>query len=105
MDTNQTRLDDSDPWTESGAMVYVTLTVATFSAVAMCCTWFITRHSTINSYFQGQTQYGVVDDSEEEIELCPSSKEVVEEDNSSAFTLEDPSDSGSEEEDTQTQPV
>ena len=29
-----------DPWVESGAMVYVALTVATFSAVMMCCTWF-----------------------------------------------------------------
>lgn len=34
--TNATSLD-KNPWEESGAMVYVAITVATFSAVTMCC--------------------------------------------------------------------
>ena len=82
----------SEPWKESGAMVYVALTVATLSAVIMCCVWFIKQR--INN------DYGTVrEDEEEEIELnrrSPSpepnafsdqkSEEVASPD---AFTLED----------------
>jgi hypothetical protein len=60
----------SDPWTESGAMVYVALTVATFSAVAMCCTWFLTQHPSFASRRGNPTDYGVVggeDDAEVEL--------------------------------------
>jgi len=34
----------TDTWKESGAMVYVALTVATFSAVLTCCIWFAKKH-------------------------------------------------------------
>ena len=50
----------SNPWKESGAMVYVALTVATFSATTMCCVWFVKRHRV-------QTTYTSVE--EEEMEL------------------------------------
>ena len=51
----------SEPWKESGAMVYVALTVATLSAVIMCCVWFIKQR--INN------DYGTVrEDDEEEVE-------------------------------------
>ena len=60
----------SDPWTESGAMVYVALTVATFSAVAMCCTWFLTQHPSFASWRGKPTDYGAVDGEDEaEVEL------------------------------------
>jgi len=82
----------SEPWKESGAMVYVALTVATLSAVIMCCVWFIKQR--INN------DYGTVrEDEEEEIELnrrSPSpepnafSEQKIEEVASpGAFTLED----------------
>lgn len=61
MDTN------NNPWVESGAMVYVAITVATMSAVIMCCTWFITHNSAIQRWWHGKAQYDGVD--EEEIEL------------------------------------
>jgi len=62
MDTN------NNPWVESGAMVYVAITVATMSAVIMCCTWFITHNSAMQRWWHGKAQYDGVDD-EEEIEL------------------------------------
>ena len=101
----------SEPWKESGAMVYVALTVATLSAVIMCCVWFIKQR--INN------DYGTVrEDEEEEIELnrrSPSpepnafSDQKIEEDqspNSDAFTLEasDSDTSEREEEETPTGP-
>lgn len=36
--TNSTN-DSPNSWEESSAMVYVALTVATFSAVVICCVW------------------------------------------------------------------
>jgi hypothetical protein len=57
----------SNPWKESGAMVYVALTVATFSATTMCCVWFVKRH-------QAQTTYQPVD--EEEMELTKVESQV-----------------------------
>ena len=104
----------SEPWKESGAMVYVALTVATLSAVIMCCVWFIKQR--INN------DYGTVrEDEEEEIELnrrSPSpdpnafSDQKIEEDqntpepSSDAFTLEasDSDTSEREEEETPTGP-
>jgi len=82
----------SEPWKESGAMVYVALTVATLSAVIMCCVWFIKQR--INN------DYGTVrEDEEEEIELnrrSPSpepgtfsEQKIDNQPNSEAFTLED----------------
>lgn len=53
----------SDPWVESGAMVYVALTVATISAVIMCCTWFITHNSEVLRWWKGDN-YGIVSDGE-----------------------------------------
>lgn len=103
---NQTNITDtsdtiasgttSEPWKESGAMVYVALTVATLSAVIMCCVWFIKQR--INN------DYGTVrEDEEEEIELnrrSPSPEQNtfpdqkiedqnIAEPSSDAFTLDD----------------
>jgi len=96
--TNSTQII-RDTWKESGAMVYVALTVAIFSMVTMCCVWFIKKHSQ-----EERSDYVPV---EEEVELTQarSSEEEEEEidlglreskDNTAAFTL---SDSGSSEED------
>jgi len=67
MDTN------NNPWVESGAMVYVAITVATMSAVIMCCTWFITHNTALQRWWHGAPQYGGLDDEEEEIELIDES--------------------------------
>lgn len=66
---NSTTNSITSPWVESGAMVYVAITVATLSAVIMCCTWFITHNKTIKQWRGSKNQYGVVDDEEENIEL------------------------------------
>ena len=80
----------SDPWVESGAMVYVALTVATLSAVIMCCTWFVKQR--VN-----KSDYGTVNVSEEEEE--EEDIPLVAEEDSTAFTLDDSSaDEGSSEE-------
>jgi hypothetical protein len=65
--TNQTHVNDNqttNPWVESGAMVYVALTVATLSAVIMCCVWFV-KHRLNNK----KNKYGSVSTGEEQIEL------------------------------------
>lgn len=101
MDTN------NNPWVESGAMVYVAITVATMSAVIMCCTWFITHNTALQRWWHGKAQYGGLDDEEEEIELIEEKNDTIPEsseksytdsqpEDTSAFTLEDggSSDSG-----------
>jgi len=93
---NQTNLTNSDntnnqPWEESGAMVYVALTVATLSAIIMCCVWFLKQWVT--------TRYGTLDTElpEEEVELRSSSpQETSSKSRSDVFTLEG-SESDSEE--------
>ena len=60
MDTN------NNPWVESGAMVYVAITVATMSAVIMCCTWFITHNTALQRWWHGKAQYGNIDGEEED---------------------------------------
>ena len=104
-----------DPWVESGAMVYVALTVATFSAVMMCCTWFFKEHwakSTKYSTLSVDEQVELtshVSDSEEDIDLgletspvLSSRDDSVEEQSAqpepdpSVFSLEDPGDGSSE---------
>lgn len=66
--SNETNITTtSDPWVESGAMVYVALTVATCSAVIMCCTWFISHNSELLRWWKGD-HYGVVNE-EENVEL------------------------------------
>tara|TARA_B110000977_G_scaffold195274_1_gene273431 strand:- start:1137 stop:1496 length:360 start_codon:yes stop_codon:yes gene_type:complete len=95
---NNTRV--SDPWVESGAMVYVALTVATLSAVIMCCTWFIKQRFNKNGY---GTLDVTADDEEEDIPLVVGQVELSEnfsddgddgDDDrppSAAFTMEDSS--------------
>lgn len=51
----------ADPWAESGAMLYVAMSVAIFSAVIMCCTWFLTHGRDKNA------RYGTI--REEDVEL------------------------------------
>ena len=65
---NQTSINGqtSNPWVESGAMVYVALTVATLSAVIMCCVWFVKHRLNSNV----TNRYGSVStNTEEQIEL------------------------------------
>ena len=62
-DTNQ------NPWIESGAMVYVAITVATMSAIIMCCTWFITQNRAFRRWRTGKVQYNGLDDDDEEEEI------------------------------------
>lgn len=91
-----TRDNSSQVWEESGAMVYVALTVATLSAVIMCCVWFIKQRMN-NGYgsLDGETP-------EEEVELRKSTTPVQEEEECESkssrdvFTLEG-SESGSDE--------
>jgi len=96
--TNVTNVQDA--WVESGAMVYVSLTVATFSAIVMCCTWFVTHNSDIRKWWSGE-HYGIVDDGED-IELTGDSDEeepgepdeevIFDSRSEGAFTLEGSSD-------------
>ena len=101
-----TTTDSKNPWEESGAMVYVALTVATFSAVTMCCVWFFKQR------WLKTTTYGTVNEEEDDMELTAghdsSSEEEIPLDNytddpqtvepdSSAFTL-DGSDADEEQE-------
>jgi len=65
---------NNNPWVESGAMVYVAITVATMSAVIMCCTWFITHNTVIQRWWHGASHYGGLDGEEEEIELIVESQ-------------------------------
>lgn len=75
---NATSTESNDPWVESGAMVYVALTVATFSAVIMCCTWFVTHSSRVKRWRNGTNVYGVVS-SGDDVELTPNEDEDDEE--------------------------
>lgn len=92
-----TSIDNSSQvWEESGAMVYVALTVATLSAVIMCCVWFIKQRM--------NNGYGSLDGErpEEEVELRKSTTSVQEDEEGESkssrdvFTLEG-SESGSDE--------
>lgn len=99
--TSNQSTNESDPWVESGAMVYVAITVATCSAVIMCCTWFITHNKAVKRWLRGQSVYNTVADSDDEVEIQLTSAKEEEEgdfpnDNSSSFTLEDNEDSESE---------
>jgi len=92
MNNTNTTQHIRDTWKESGAMVYVALTVAIFSMVTMTCVWFIKHRKKHNN-----TDYNVVE--EEEVELTRPEMSGDEEeidlglneskDNTDAFTLED----------------
>jgi hypothetical protein len=84
----------STPWKESGAMVYVALTVAIFSAVTMCCVGVAKRQ-------RAQTTYTSVEEEDMELTRVEQSDTRTEEivfeqkghiDDSSAFTLDDSDD-------------
>lgn len=77
--TNVTRVS-VDPWVESGAMVYVALTVATFSALIMCCTWVF------KEYFAKPKNYTSID-REEEIELTSNRNDQESSDEEISLTL------------------
>jgi len=98
---NQTITDSqNNAWVESGAMVYIALTVASLSAVIMCCVWFFKHRLDKNRYGTVSTDGEHVElnsrdtqsDGEEEIDLTDSgSKTAVPVDEyKDAFTLEDP---------------
>lgn len=87
MDTN------NNPWVESGAMVYVAITVATMSAVIMCCTWFITHNTALQRWWHGKAQYGGLDDGEEEeIELIEEKNDTIQESSEKSYTDSQPED-------------
>jgi hypothetical protein len=75
-------LTKNDAWKESGAMVYVAMTITVLSSLIMCCVWFVKR----KVYKKG---YGVVVD-EDRVELpgvvdpfvdeVETAEEIVEED-------------------------
>lgn len=70
----------SDTWKESGAMVYVALTVCTFAAVLTCCIWFTKKHRSIDKVYNQVNA--------EEVELTTEEKAETEHTNEE-FTLED----------------
>ncbi len=88
----------SDPWVESGAMVYVAITVATVSAVIMCCTYFVTHHPFVRAWCLKESRYNTVYDEEVEIQLTADTDEPSspKESKSSAFTLGDSGEESSE---------
>ena len=67
----------SDTWKESGAMVYVALTIATFAAVLTCCIWISKKKKSYNP---------VESSEEEEVELTG---ENYEHKTDPKFTFED----------------
>jgi len=77
--TNNASNTGPDPWVESGALVYVAMTVAVCAAVIMCCTWFLTSNKTSKHLYaqycaQNKTYQEVgeeEEEEEEEIELRP----------------------------------
>jgi hypothetical protein len=94
--TNQT--SDNSAWEESGAMVYIALTVATISGIIMCCTWFIKQRWFIKGYKslskhqdENVELQSLDDDEEEEIPLVssttPPSTDSKSKSPTSAFTL------------------
>lgn len=80
MDTN------NNPWVESGAMVYVAITVATMSAVIMCCTWFITHNTALQRWWHDKVHYNGIDGEEEEIELIDESQKEGESRKETGYT-------------------
>ena len=100
--TNVTDLiSEPNPWKESGAMVYVALTVATFSALTICCVWFFKQRWLEQSNYTSVDEREDVElvghkdseDSEEEIPLDEDSYRDNDTPDSSSFTLEDEDDS------------
>jgi len=94
--SNSTSLGNStsttDPWVESGAMVYVALSVATLSAVVLCCTWFVKKRFLRRGYglIYKKVELNRMSDDEEDV-LLGEGKET----SNDAFTL-DASDSDEE---------
>lgn len=80
--TNVTRVIELDPWVESGAMVYVALTVATFSALIMCCTYFF------KEYLSKPRQYTSID-REEHVELTAAGQDQDSGEEEISLTLSD----------------
>ena len=63
MPVNETTPNAStESWEETGAMVYVALTIATFSAVTMCCAWALTRHPSIRYWCRPTATYTTLDE-------------------------------------------
>ena len=78
--TNNASSTGPSPWVESGALVYVAMTVAVCAAVIMCCTWFLTSNKTSKhlyaTYCAGNNTYREVGEEEEEIELNGSPRQA-----------------------------
>lgn len=60
--TDYANITKADAWKESGAMVYVALTVTVMSSFIMCCVWFLKQRV----YKSG---YGTVVTEEDRVEL------------------------------------
>lgn len=101
---NQTSSNHTIPkedWVESSAMVYVALTVATFSALTIFCVWFFKnrlskrplRYNTLDA--EEELELAARSGSDDEIDIpldAPATKE-------SAFTLNDSSEEDDEPQD------
>lgn len=70
-------------WNESGAMVYVAITVATLSAVIMCCAWVLRRNPITWS------RYNSVEHDEEQVELCDTKVNENDEEDITHFVMSD----------------
>lgn len=93
----------SNPWKESGAIVYVALTVAIFSAMTMCCVWVVKRQRTHTTYTSVEEEEmeltraaGTSKEAEdvifEQVEGHPGTVAGGHPDESPAFTLDDSDD-------------
>ncbi len=89
----------TNPWKESGAMIYVAFTVATFSALTMCCVWFFkqkwlrpTNYTSLNETEDVELVGGRKDSSSSEEEISLDDENDNATPDSSKFTLEDSDD-------------
>tara|TARA_B100001059_G_scaffold234397_1_gene276898 strand:- start:151 stop:501 length:351 start_codon:yes stop_codon:yes gene_type:complete len=76
MNHTNTSVGSANPWVESSAMVYVALTVATFSAVVICGVWvfkekYRTSYHTVHAAAEETVELRArhTDDSSEDIPL------------------------------------
>lgn len=60
--TDYGNLTKNEAWRESGAMVYVAMTITLLSSILMCCVWFVKRKI-------HKSGYGTVNLDEDRVEL------------------------------------
>jgi|TARA_B110000977_G_C11082410_1_gene493340 hypothetical protein len=77
--TSNATSTESDPWVESGALVYVAITVVVSAAVIMCCSWFLVHNETTKRCCEGRHKKRYTEVDEEEIELNANFEETEDE--------------------------